>query len=152
MTPILFVDVSADRNCLDYRACFADMQCLSCDQGEKQKELQSKQQEWLAEELEARKARGQDCGVMGNMAAVKEITFRMKREIEAHARELNQKHGNVYEKPAEVAMAEAGDAMQMIRPGDGAWQCQRRVIMRTVHSSLCWMPQKCPRSFESSSI
>jgi cation-transporting ATPase 13A1 len=88
--------------------------------GAKQKELAGLQQQWMQEELAAREARGEDTGFMGNMQAVKTVTFRMKNELQAYQMELNRKHGNVYDKPEDVALSEMGDAMQMIRPGDAS--------------------------------
>eukprot|EP01052_Picozoa_sp_SAG31_P001200 SAG31_NODE_40_length_31360_cov_6.751575_8_plen_218_part_00 len=67
-----------------------------------------------------RKREGHTVGVMDNFSAVKHVTLRMKNEMMAYQRELNVKYGNVYDKPEEVADAEAGLGMEMIRPGDAS--------------------------------
>lgn len=63
----------------------------------KQKELMSKQQEFLQAELKAMGERGEDTGVMGMMKAVKTVTFNIKKEMDKEAASLNRKHGNVFD-------------------------------------------------------
>lgn len=105
----------------------------------KQKELAGRQQEWIKEYLDEKAASGQQVGFMDNMAAVKHVTIRMKNEMTMYQRELTVKHGNVYDKPEEIAEAEAGLEMQMIRPGDASVS-PRTALFATFDSSATAPP------------
>lgn len=89
----------------------------------KQKELMSKQQEFLAAELKAMGERGEDTGVMGMMSAVKTVTMKIKREMDKEAALLNRKHGNVFDategKDADP-MGGLDDVLPIVRPGDAS--------------------------------
>merc|ERR1719215_2443742 len=56
----------------------------------------SRQQQWVEEELEARRQRGEDCGVMGQMAAMKAVMARLKNEIKKEQEQMQKKHGNAF--------------------------------------------------------
>merc|ERR1711871_1693085 len=58
----------------------------------KQKELQGKMQtEWLQEELEARKKRGESYeGFMANIGAMKSLALRLNRELALERQRLNR--------------------------------------------------------------
>jgi len=62
----------------------------------KRKDLMSKQQEWLAEELEKRKERGEDTGVMGSFAAMKTVMARLQTELKKEQELQQKKHGNAF--------------------------------------------------------
>jgi len=68
--------------------------------------------------------RGEDTGVFGMVKAVKAVTMKIKREMDKEARELNRKHGNVFDategsKDADP-LAGLDDALPMVRPGDAS--------------------------------
>ena len=96
----------------------------------KQKELQAKMQtEWLQEELEARKKRGEPYeGFMANIGAMKSLAFRLNRELALERQRLNRIHGNVFDDKGGDAAANAaaqleeagGSGVPMVRPGDAS--------------------------------
>eukprot|EP00933_Yihiella_yeosuensis_P077350 TRINITY_DN8774_c0_g4_i1.p1 TRINITY_DN8774_c0_g4~~TRINITY_DN8774_c0_g4_i1.p1 ORF type:complete len:939 (+),score=240.14 TRINITY_DN8774_c0_g4_i1:249-2819(+) len=62
----------------------------------KRKELMAKQQEWVEEELQKRRERGEDCGFMGQMAAMKVVMSRLKDEMTKEQQALQKKHGSAF--------------------------------------------------------
>ena len=98
--------------------------------GVKQKELQAKMQtEWLKEELEARKARGESYeGFMANIGAMKALAFRLNREMAQERQRLQKIHGNVFDNKGADSAANAATKLEeagssgapMIRPGDAS--------------------------------
>jgi len=90
----------------------------------RQAELMATQQDMLQAELKAMGERGEDVGVMGMMKAVKTVTLQIKREMDKEMRELNKKHGNVFDvtegsKEADP-LAGLEDALPIVRPGDAS--------------------------------
>ncbi|GAB5364809.1 hypothetical protein AAMO2058_001002200 [Amorphochlora amoebiformis] len=85
----------------------------------KQKELLEKQKQWLQEDLDARRARGEDVGVMAHFGAMRSSMSRMYTELNDEKKRLAKKYGNVYdqEKPAE---ATDQNMLPTVRPGDAS--------------------------------
>jgi len=94
---------------------------------QKQKELMGRQQEFITEELKAMGDRGEDVGFMGTMTAMKNVTMRIKREMDLEAANLNRKHGMVFD-PNDDSGGSSSDPMQgledaalpIVRPGDAS--------------------------------
>lgn len=96
----------------------------------KQTELQAKMQtEWLQEELEARKKRGESYeGFMANIGAMKSLALRLNRELALERQRLNKIHGNVFDDKGGDTAANAaaqleeagGSGVPMVRPGDAS--------------------------------
>ena len=91
-----------------------------------QKDVATKQKEWLEEEMAKREARG-ETGFLASAGAVKDVALRMKREMEAEVRKIDSKMGNIYDKKDEDPLAQARKmlegsetGLQMIRPGDAS--------------------------------
>mmetsp|Transcript_4625 Transcript_4625/g.8342 ORF Transcript_4625/g.8342 Transcript_4625/m.8342 type:complete len:1474 (-) Transcript_4625:187-4608(-) len=78
--------------------------------GRKRKDLMSKQQQWVEEELAARRARGEDVGFMGQMSAMKSVMGRLKSELQKEQQQMQKKHGNAF---AAGAAKWAGEMEQM---------------------------------------
>eukprot|EP00927_Polykrikos_kofoidii_P070684 TRINITY_DN67092_c0_g1_i1.p1 TRINITY_DN67092_c0_g1~~TRINITY_DN67092_c0_g1_i1.p1 ORF type:complete len:1491 (-),score=364.92 TRINITY_DN67092_c0_g1_i1:51-4337(-) len=66
------------------------------DMARKRKDLMSKQQQWVQEELEARRARGEDAGFMGQMSAMKTVVGRLKTELKKEQEMVQKQHGNAF--------------------------------------------------------
>jgi len=62
----------------------------------KRRDLMSRQQQWVEEELAARRERGEDCGFMGQMSAMKAVMGRLKNEIKKEQDLMQKKHGNSF--------------------------------------------------------
>lgn len=77
----------------------------------KRKDLMGRQQQWIEEELAARKTRGEDTGFMGQMAAMKAVMGRISSEIKKEQQEMQKKHGNAF--AAGAAKQWAGEMEQM---------------------------------------
>jgi len=99
----------------------------------KQKELMAKQPALLQAELEAMKARtGEDPGMMGMVSAVKTVTMKIKSEMDKEMRDLNRKHGSVFDAAASDSDAKGGGGadplaglqdegtLPVVRPGDAS--------------------------------
>jgi len=91
----------------------------------KQRELQSKQAQWISEELERRTAQGLDNGVFGHVEIIKKTTSRMRKELEDERRRLQAIHGNVYDAQkdalSKLTSEMAADTDKpMVRPGDAS--------------------------------
>jgi len=84
----------------------------------KQKELLEKQKIWLNEEIEARRARGEE-GIMAHFYAVQASMSRMTRELKEEKAKLARKYGNIYDqqKPTEATDA---TVLPTVRPGDAS--------------------------------
>jgi len=86
---------------------------------QKQKELMASQKKWMEEEIEARRRRGEDVGVMATFGVMRSTMSRMYTELKEEKARLAKKYGNVYdqEKPTE-AMEE--NILPTVRPGDAS--------------------------------
>mmetsp|Transcript_44325 Transcript_44325/g.73934 ORF Transcript_44325/g.73934 Transcript_44325/m.73934 type:complete len:1591 (+) Transcript_44325:133-4905(+) len=86
---------------------------------QKQKELMSKQKEWMQEEIKARQDRGEDVGVMATFSIMRSTMSRMYNELKEEKSKLAKKYGNVYdqEKPTE---ATEDTVLPTVRPGDAS--------------------------------
>lgn len=62
----------------------------------RRKDLMSKQQQWIEEELAARRERGEDVGFMGQMGAMKSVMNKLKTEMKSEQEALQKKHGNAF--------------------------------------------------------
>jgi len=88
----------------------------------KRKDLMSKQQQWVEEELEARRQRGEDVGIMAQAGALKAVMGRLKNELKTEQENMQKKHGNSF---AAGAAKWAGDAESledtpMVQLGDAS--------------------------------
>mmetsp|Transcript_40899 Transcript_40899/g.96048 ORF Transcript_40899/g.96048 Transcript_40899/m.96048 type:complete len:1481 (+) Transcript_40899:98-4540(+) len=93
------------------------------DFARKRRELVSKQQEWVEEEMEARRQRGEDTGVMGHMAAVKAVYARLKDEMKKEQESMQKKHGNAFAAGAAksaLSDLEGLDETPMVQLGDAS--------------------------------
>ena len=101
----------------------------------KRKEFTAKAQgEWLQEELEARRQRGESTGIMAHAYAMKTVMGRMKAELKREQLRLQKLHGNVFDKksgkdaaasPTDLssllsAAQEADGGLAVVRPGDAS--------------------------------
>jgi len=62
----------------------------------KRRDLMSRQQQWVEEELAARRTRGEDTGFWGQMGAMKSVMGRLKGEIKKEQDVMQKKHGNAF--------------------------------------------------------
>ena len=90
----------------------------------KRKDLMGRQQQWVEEEMEARRQRGEDCGIMGQMSAMKTVMGRLKDEIKKEQDMLQKKHGTAFAAGAakwagEMDQMDGGD-MPMVQLGDAS--------------------------------
>jgi cation-transporting ATPase 13A1 len=78
--------------------------------------------QWMEEEMQARRARGEDNGVFGQIAIVKAVTIRLKNEMQAYHKEIARQHGNVYvpEDEKDSLLASMDEQMPVVRPGDAS--------------------------------
>lgn len=79
----------------------------------KRKDLMSKQQEWIQEEMEKRRQRGEDDGPWAQMQAMGTVMSRLKQEMKQEQESIQKKHGNSF---AAGAAKWAGDAEDMDTP------------------------------------
>jgi len=79
----------------------------------KRKDLMSKQQEWIQEEMEKRRQRGEDTGVMAQMQAMGSVMSRLKQEMAEEQKAIQKRHGNSF---AAGAAKWAGDVEDMDTP------------------------------------
>lgn len=91
----------------------------------KQKELQSKQQQWMAEEMDRRAAAGEPMGVMAQVDIVRTMYRRMQHELNEERRRLQAVHGNIYDQQKDALSrltSELGTDGEstMVRPGDAS--------------------------------
>eukprot|EP01061_Rhynchopus_euleeides_P046827 TRINITY_DN9076_c1_g2_i1.p1 TRINITY_DN9076_c1_g2~~TRINITY_DN9076_c1_g2_i1.p1 ORF type:complete len:1488 (+),score=730.92 TRINITY_DN9076_c1_g2_i1:464-4465(+) len=103
--------------------------------GQKQKEMQSKQREWLEEELKRREEAGQDTGMFGQMQAMQAVLARFKEEMRKEEREVG-KVANVYAPSIEDVMANADTDSVMIRPGDASVAASFTSRMPTIKATV----------------
>merc|ERR1712232_591079 len=92
------------------------------EMGRKRRELMAKQQQWVQEELQARRARGEDDGLMGQMSAMKVVMSRLKNELKQEQEQMQKKHGNAFAAGA-AKWAEGMDQMEdtpMVKLGDAS--------------------------------
>jgi cation-transporting ATPase 13A1 len=92
------------------------------DLARKRKDLMSKQKDWIEEELAARRQRGEDTGVMGQMAAMKGVMARIKNEMKKEQEMAQKKHGNSFAAGA-AKWADVGDDLEdkpMVQVGDAS--------------------------------
>ena len=87
----------------------------------KQTEIRGKMKEWMEEEMEARRQRGEDTGFMANFAVMKVVMARSQAAMAAEKRKLAAKYGNVYDDKG-AAPDQTADAglVPMVRPGDAS--------------------------------
>lgn len=102
----------------------------------RQKEITSKQREWLEEEMAKRAERG-ETGIGAQLGAVKAVAVRVKREMAQEMNKIDAKLGSVYDNtgdldeddkeksPQDLAaqlLGSSGDegGLPMIRPGDAS--------------------------------
>jgi cation-transporting ATPase 13A1 len=89
----------------------------------KRKDLMSKQQQWVEEEMAARRERGEDVGFMGQMSAMKAVMGRLRNELKAEQEQMQKKHGNSFAagaaKFADVDMNAMEDT-PMVQLGDAS--------------------------------
>merc|ERR1719221_1658400 len=64
--------------------------------GRKRRDLMSKQQQWVEEELEKRRQRGEDTGFWSQMSAMKSVMGRLNSEIKREQEIMQKKHGNAF--------------------------------------------------------
>lgn len=62
----------------------------------KRRDLMSRQQQWVEEELTLRRQRGEDTGVWGQMGAMKAVMGRLRAEIKKEQDTMQKKHGNAF--------------------------------------------------------
>lgn len=62
----------------------------------KRKDLMSKQQQWVEEELERRRQNGEETGIKGQMGAMMTVMGRLKTEIKSEQEAMSKKHGNAF--------------------------------------------------------
>lgn len=86
--------------------------------GKKQKDMMSKQQEWLKEEIERLDPKGTG-GVMVQVQATKNVLAKFKTEMQKEAREVH-KVGDVYSPGVDDVLAQAEADTLLIRPGDAS--------------------------------
>eukprot|EP00662_Eupelagonemidae_sp_cell21_P010207 gene10207-32278_t len=86
--------------------------------GKKQKEMMTKQQEWLKEEMDRLDPNGTG-GVMVQVQATKKVLARFKEEMQKEAREVG-KVGDVYTPSVDDVLAQAEADTLLIRPGDAS--------------------------------
>lgn len=90
--------------------------------GRKKRELMSKQQQWVEEELSARRERGQDTGFAGQMHAMWAVMGRLKGELKSEQETMQKKHGNSFAAGA-AKLAGDLDSMEdtpMVQLGDAS--------------------------------
>lgn len=88
----------------------------------KRKDLMSRQQQWVEEELAARRARGEDTGIMAQMSAMKSVMGRIQAELKKEQEMMQKKHGNAFAASA-AKQAEGLDMMEdtpMVQLGDAS--------------------------------
>lgn len=98
------------------------MQKSKVEMERKRKDLVSKQQEWIQEELEKRKARGEDVGVMAQFSAMKSVMGRLQTEMKKEQELQQKKHGTAFAAGA-AKWAEGLDSMEdtpMVQLGDAS--------------------------------
>jgi len=88
----------------------------------KRRDLMSKQQGWVEEELAARRQRGEDVGFMGQMGAMKSVMGRLKNEIQKEQTTMQKKHGNAFAAGAAKWAGEMDgmDDTPMVQLGDAS--------------------------------
>merc|ERR1719171_1735586 len=60
------------------------------------RDIMSRQQKWVEEELKARAERGEDTGFWGQMGAMKTVMNKLKTELKTEQEQMQQKHGNAF--------------------------------------------------------
>mmetsp|Transcript_62322 Transcript_62322/g.190446 ORF Transcript_62322/g.190446 Transcript_62322/m.190446 type:complete len:1465 (-) Transcript_62322:85-4479(-) len=88
----------------------------------KKRDLMSRQQEWIEEEMEARRKRGEDTGVKGHMVAMSTVVSRLRNEISKEQQQMQKKHGNAFAAGAAKWAGEM-DSMEdtpMVQLGDAS--------------------------------
>mmetsp|Transcript_43111 Transcript_43111/g.99299 ORF Transcript_43111/g.99299 Transcript_43111/m.99299 type:complete len:1493 (-) Transcript_43111:148-4626(-) len=88
----------------------------------KRRDLVAKQQQWVEEELQARKARGEEIGVMGHAMAVKSVYAKLKDEMKKEQELMQKKHGNAFAAGAAKSLTdlEGMDDLPMVQLGDAS--------------------------------
>jgi len=88
----------------------------------KKADLMSKQQQWVEEEMAARRERGEDTGMMGQFSAMKTVMGRLKDEIQKEQAEIQKKHGNAFAAGAAkwAGELEGMEETPMVQPGDAS--------------------------------
>merc|ERR1719160_692789 len=76
----------------------------------------------MMEELEARRQRGEDAGVMATVSVMKETMSRMKSELIQAQKDIQRKHGNIFDKDKSIEKMEEdmNSMMPIVRPGDAS--------------------------------
>merc|ERR1712166_358962 len=86
-------------------------------------ELTAKQKQWMMDEIERRREAGEDAGVMATMSIMKETMTRMKNELMQAQKDIQRKHGNIFDKDKSIEKMEedmGGAMMPTVRPGDAS--------------------------------
>lgn len=88
----------------------------------KRRDLMSRQQQWVEEEMQARKQRGEDTGFMGQMSAMKAVMGKLKNEIKKEQDAMQKKHGNAFAAGAAKWAGEMDgmDDTPMVQLGDAS--------------------------------
>lgn len=92
------------------------------DLARRRKDLVAKQQQWVEEELQARRQRGEDTGFMGQMGAMKSVMNRVRTEMKTEQEAVQRKNGSAFAAGA-AKWAEGMDEMEdtpMVRLGDAS--------------------------------
>eukprot|EP00656_Telonema_subtile_P012742 TRINITY_DN16435_c0_g1_i1.p1 TRINITY_DN16435_c0_g1~~TRINITY_DN16435_c0_g1_i1.p1 ORF type:complete len:410 (+),score=124.59 TRINITY_DN16435_c0_g1_i1:138-1367(+) len=73
-------------------------------------------------EIERRRNAGEDAGVMATMSIMKETMTRMKTELMQAQKDIQRKHGNIFDKDKSIEKMEEDmqSAMPVVRPGDAS--------------------------------
>ena len=86
-------------------------------------DLTAKQKQWMMDEIERRREAGEDAGVMATMSIMKETMTRMKNELMQAQKDIQRKHGNIFDKDKSIEKMEedmGGAMMPTVRPGDAS--------------------------------
>eukprot|EP00397_Hematodinium_sp_SG-2012_P005275 GEMP01005293.1.p1 GENE.GEMP01005293.1~~GEMP01005293.1.p1 ORF type:complete len:887 (+),score=208.24 GEMP01005293.1:918-3578(+) len=85
-------------------------------------EITAKQKEWMEQEMQRRAQNGEDCGVLGSVAALKTVVGRVQREIREEQQKVSKSHGSAFAAGAQnlvEGMAEMDDGMT-VKLGDAS--------------------------------
>lgn len=89
----------------------------------KRNDIVARQQQWVEEELEARRSRGEDVGVMGHMSAMKTVMGRVREELRKEQEAIQKKHGNAFALGAAQQLTDEFEGFEdtpMVQLGDAS--------------------------------
>jgi len=88
----------------------------------KRRDLMSKQQQWVEEELQARRANGEEVGFKAQFGAMANVMSRMRTELAKEQQAVQKKHGNSIAAGAAkmTSELEAMDDTPMVQLGDAS--------------------------------